>query len=69
MLLELHSPTAEPTIVDLSTMNHTEGSCFDLVCTFAAIQFDTIRLTGDQQMDNNDYVCEARRGSHELNRS
>ena len=32
-------------------------------------RFDTIRLTMAQQMDGGDYVCEARRGSVELNRS
>ena len=32
-------------------------------------RFDTIRLTMAQQMDSGDYVCEARRGIVELNRS
>ena len=32
-------------------------------------RFDTIRLTMAQQTDGGDYVCEARMGSVELNRS
>ena len=32
-------------------------------------EFDTIKLTMAQQTDGGDYVCEARRGSIELNRS
>ena len=31
--------------------------------------FDTIRLTMAQQTDGGDYVCEARRGSVEVNQS
>ena len=32
-------------------------------------KFDTVRLTMAQQTDDGDYVCEARMGSVELNRS
>ena len=32
-------------------------------------RFDTVRLTMAQQIDGGDYVCEARRGNSELNRS
>ena len=32
-------------------------------------RFDTVRLTMVQHSDGGDYVCEARRGSNELNRS
>ena len=34
-----------------------------------ANKFDTIRLTGAQREDGGQYVCEARDGSHQLNRS
>ena len=34
-----------------------------------ANKFDTIRLTGAQQTDDGQYVCEARDGSRQLNRS
>ena len=34
-----------------------------------ANKFDTIRLTGAQQTDGGQYVCEARDGSRQLNRS
>ena len=36
---------------------------------FIKVSFDTMRLSGARQADGGDYVCEARRGSIELNRS
>ena len=36
---------------------------------FTVQSFDTLRLTGVQEADAGDYVCEARMGTNELNRS
>ena len=36
---------------------------------FTQVSYDTVRLTTIQQGDSGDYICEARMGTNELNRS
>ena len=36
---------------------------------FTVVSFDTLRLSGVQEADGGDYVCDARIGDHVLNRS
>ena len=36
---------------------------------FTQVSFDTVRLSGARKDDGGDFVCEARMGSNELNRS